>query len=270
MNTSSSNNYSFCKNCGKPGHMFHQCKFPITSIGIIAFRASEKGLQYLMICRKDSLGYVDFIRGKYPLQNKQYLLNIINEMTTTERENIQHHDFDTLWYGLWGNHVGIQYRGEEKKSRKKFNILKEGVQIKNDFYNLDSLIKECCYEWDEPEWGFPKGRRDYNEKDMDCALREFEEETGLSKENVSIVQNIVPIEEIFTGSNYKSYKHKYYMGFINDVTSKSTENYQKSEVSKLEWKYFDDCIQAIRPYNLEKIDLIRKIDRILNEYQLYR
>ena len=223
-----------------------------------------------MICRKDSLGYVDFIRGKYPLQNKQYLLNIINEMTTTERENIQHHDFDTLWYGLWGNHVGIQYRGEEKKSRKKFNILKEGVQIKNDFYNLDSLIKECSYEWDEPEWGFPKGRRDYNEKDMDCALREFEEETGLSKDNVSIVQNIVPIEEIFTGSNYKSYKHKYYMGFINDVTSKSTENYQKSEVSKLEWKYFDDCIQSIRPYNLEKIDLIRKIDRILNEYQLYR
>jgi 8-oxo-dGTP pyrophosphatase MutT (NUDIX family) len=135
---------------------------------------------------------------------------------------------------------------------------------------LDSLIKECSYEWDEPEWGFPKGRRDYNEKDMDCALREFEEETGLSKDNVSIVQNIVPIEEIFTGSNYKSYKHKYYMGFINDVTSKSTENYQKSEVSKLEWKYFDDCIQSIRPYNLEKIDLIRKIDRILNEYQLYR
>lgn len=269
MNSSSSNNYCFCNNCGKAGHMFHQCKFPITSIGIIAFRASKKGLQYLMICRKDSLGYVDFIRGKYPLQNKQYLLNIINEMTTRERENIRNFNFDTLWNDLWGNNVGIQYRGEEKKSRRKFNILKEGVQIKNDYYNIESLIDETKYNWNEPEWGFPKGRRDYNEKDIECALREFEEETGFSKEKIKIVQNIVPIEEIFTGSNYKSYKHKYYIGFMNNDQCVSTENFQKSEVSKLEWKYFDDCLNSIRPYNLEKIELIKKINKILNEYQLY-
>ena len=25
-----------------------------------------------MICRKDSLGYVDFMRGKYPLHNKEF------------------------------------------------------------------------------------------------------------------------------------------------------------------------------------------------------
>ena len=30
--------YSFCNNCGKQGHLYHQCKRPITSIGIVAFR----------------------------------------------------------------------------------------------------------------------------------------------------------------------------------------------------------------------------------------
>ena len=30
-----------------------------------------------MICRKDSLGYVDFMRGKYPIFNKSYITNII-------------------------------------------------------------------------------------------------------------------------------------------------------------------------------------------------
>ena len=35
---SGSKKYMFCNNCGKQGHMFHRCKKPITSIGIIAFR----------------------------------------------------------------------------------------------------------------------------------------------------------------------------------------------------------------------------------------
>ena len=134
---------------------------------------------------------------------------------------------------------------------------------------MDSLIKECSYEWDEPEWGFPKGRRDYNEKDMDCALREFEEETGLSKDNVSIVQNIVPIEEIFTGSNYKSYKHKYYIAYIDNINSDSPIEYQESEVSKVQWLSFDECLKIIRPYNLEKQDIIERVDNILKKYSLY-
>jgi len=44
-----SKNTNICNNCGKQGHMFHQCKLPITSYGIIAFRSSEEGIQYLMI-----------------------------------------------------------------------------------------------------------------------------------------------------------------------------------------------------------------------------
>ncbi len=75
-----SKQYNFCNNCGKNGHMFHHCKQPITSIGIIAFRYNKGVVEYLMIRRKDSLGFVDFMRGKYPLHNKNYLMNIINEM----------------------------------------------------------------------------------------------------------------------------------------------------------------------------------------------
>ena len=40
-----------------------------------------------MIRRKDSLGYVDFLRGKYPLFNKRYLLNIISEMTNERKKH---------------------------------------------------------------------------------------------------------------------------------------------------------------------------------------
>ncbi len=70
--------YNFCNNCGKHGHVFHQCKNPITSIGIIVFNIDvSNNIEYLLIRRKDSLGYVDFMRGKYPIYNRRYLLNII-------------------------------------------------------------------------------------------------------------------------------------------------------------------------------------------------
>ena len=151
---------------------------------------------------------------------------------------------------------------------EKFNILKEGVQIKNDFYNLDSLIKECSYEWDEPEWGFPKGRRNYQEKDLSCALREFEEETGYCKLNLNIIQNLVPFEEIFTGSNYKSYKHKYFLANIKN-NIKPSFSFQTTEVSKIKWFSFNDCLKIIRPYNLEKIEIINRVNKLLNKYTLY-
>ena len=39
------------------------------------------------------------------------------------------------------------------------------------------------------EWEFPKGRRNYMETDIKCALREFQEETGISKESIKIIND---------------------------------------------------------------------------------
>ena len=41
-----------------------------------------------------------------------------------------------------------------------------------------TLVKESQTNWLTPEWGFPKGRRNYQETDITCAYREFNEETG--------------------------------------------------------------------------------------------
>ena len=122
--------------------------------------------------------------------------------------------------------------------------------------------------WIEPEWGFPKGRRNFQEKDLNCALREFEEETGYLKSNVKLVQNIIPYEEIFTGSNMKSYKHKYFLGFI-DPSIKTTNTFQETEVSEVKWLNYTECIEKIRPYNLEKINILNKVNKVLQEYSLY-
>ena len=79
---------NICNNCGKYGHLFHQCKLPITSYGIILFRTINKKRQYLMIRRRDTFGYIDFIRGKYSINNVEQIQHIFNEMTILEKTRI--------------------------------------------------------------------------------------------------------------------------------------------------------------------------------------
>ena len=261
---------NICNNCGKFGHMFHQCKQPITSLGIIAFRSGNPGIEYLLIRRRNTLGFLDFMRGKYPLYNKEYLLNIVNEMTNEEKNMLRTKDFDELWSFLWGVSLGIQYRNEERISKEKIISLKIGIIIKNSEYNLLSLLDESTTNWDEPEWGFPKGRRNYQEKDLQCAIREFEEETLYNKNDLNIIQNLLPYEEIFTGSNYKSYKHKYFLAYMDIDEKRDNEHiYENSEISKLEWFSYENACKVIRPYNLEKLTILEKVNKILTQYRLY-
>ena len=124
MNTKQS---QFCNNCGKMGHSYNQCCKPITSLGMVAFNKllDKDCLKYLLICRKDSLGYVEFMRGKYPLYNQEYIQNIINEMTIQEKANLLTKDFNSLWKELWGDYYGVQYTTEEKSASEKFYQMPE-------------------------------------------------------------------------------------------------------------------------------------------------
>lgn len=272
------NNYElkyehFCNNCGKNGHMFNQCKLPITSFGVISFRMNQNGqYEFLMIRRKDTLGYIDFMRGKYSINDKDYIINLVKQMTIAEKMKIKTTDFDELWKDVWGKseQLSNQYKSEQYDSMDKFNKLKTGVMSNNEYYTIDTIILESenAEQWTEPEWGFPKGRRNYYEKDYDCALREFFEETGYNPKLLKNIHNILPFEEIFTGSNYKSYKHKYYLMFMQYENSIIKTKYEETEVSEMSWKTLEECISSIRHYNLEKIKLISNIHACLMKYKL--
>jgi 8-oxo-dGTP pyrophosphatase MutT (NUDIX family) len=269
-------NTNVCNNCGKPGHLFHQCKLPITSYGIILFKPEfepkpkqeleqEGGgsYKYLMIRRKDSFGFTDFIRGKYSLCNVQQIQNMVNEMSMEEKNMILTSPFEEMWEKTFS----LQLKNEEYISKKKFTQIKEGVVYQNTNIQLKDIVENSNTNWNETEWEFPKGRRNPKEKDLECALREFHEETGIFPFKIKIVENILPFEEIFIGTNYKSYKHKYFLACM--VEEDDLNGFQTSEVSKIEWKNIDQCLKDIRPYNLEKKKLITNINKVLQEYRLY-
>jgi 8-oxo-dGTP pyrophosphatase MutT (NUDIX family) len=250
---------------------------PIMSIGIVVFRKIKDSIQYLMIRRKDTLGFIEFIRGKYSIYNKEYILNLLNEMTKDEKQRLRTDTFSKLWNDIWcisdktNKKENMQYKNEESISLEKYNALKSGIILQNDpievIYTLDSLLDESdqsSNQWIEPEWGFPKGKRNINEKDYDCALREFYEETGYDKKYLKLIENILPFEEIFMGSNYKSYKHKYYLMTMEEKVN-INHLYDNFEVSKIEWKTYEDCLYSIRHYNLEKKRILCNIHNTILE-----
>ena len=133
-------NTNTCNNCGKQGHSFHQCKLPITSYGVIVFRPSLDGLQFLMIRRKDSFGYIDFIRGKYSPYNIYQIQNIVNEMSLTEKQRILTEPFEDLWKTMWGETTNSQYKNEEQHYA---SVYKHFTPLSN-FLGQKALHKICC------------------------------------------------------------------------------------------------------------------------------
>jgi ADP-ribose pyrophosphatase YjhB (NUDIX family) len=227
------------------------CKTPITSYGVIHINYSRK---YLMICRKNTLGFVDFMRGRYSLQNPHYIMNLIDEMTLSEKEAVVNKTFGEL--STWGNYDDV--------AKDRFTTLQAGMITTNgEFVSTKSLVAQSETRWTTPEWGFPKGRRNAYESEINCALREYDEETGYDRHKLELLVNIMPFEEIFTGSNYKSYIHKYFVGLGN---STPTRGFQESEVGDLKWFTYEQAMDAIRPYNVERKKVLSHVHEMLQKH----
>jgi 8-oxo-dGTP pyrophosphatase MutT (NUDIX family) len=256
-----------CCNCNELGHIVKHCNRPITSYGIILYRYNtNKEIEYLLICRKHSIGYIEFIRGNYNISDTNYLIKIFKTMTKKEIQDITNLPFRDLWTNLWNNKY--KYNKEYLHSKNKF------YNLKNNKYSLNvhTLIKKT-YQYDQPEWGFPKGRKNIDEHNIDTAKREFFEETNISKEHYTILKKndtYITFEEKYDAFNNKTYKLIYYIAHLHNDTINIVSNfnkYQKNEISQLDFFSLDDAINIIRPYYNEKKKIIKKINTFIKMYK---
>ena len=254
-----------CINCGFTGHTSKNCNFPITSFGIIAYKINQHGVYYLMVQRKDSLCYTEFIRGKYDIKNIKYIAKLVNNMTEQEKARLSTWTFDRLWNNLWVNNMN-NMRKEYNTSIHKFKMLKNGFLIKSNGevlnVNMDYFTSSDMHIA-ENEWEFPKGRRKINERDINCALREFEEESGISKGSVVVDDGQKQYEEIFVGNNRLRYRNIYYMASytmdnLYDDFFKSTNLDQVKEIKDVKWMDFDNVCGKINR-KIEKLELFKRI-----------
>lgn len=261
-----------CANCGGYGHLYKSCNHPVISYGVICYQIcfDEETKTYmpkfLMVQRKDSLSYVEFIRGKYNPENRSYLLKLFSNMTNEERDRIQTCDFDNLWKNMWcktEDETNKNFTKEYLDASEKFSMLKKGFILRNDDeglinFSLDYIFQNTEAVYSETEWGFPKGRRNINEDDISCALREFKEESGINIKSTRLLTEIKPLEEVFSGSNKIRYKHVYYVArYVGNDFYNNTNSCK--EIKNVEWFTFEEMINHIRPYNVERRELAKRV-----------
>ena len=282
-----------CANCGKPGHLYRICNEPISSFGIICVRIvqdSKGGVhpEYVMVQRKDSLSFVEFIRGKYNLQNRGYILRLLINMTQEERAHLHTMQFDELWHGFWQSDHSCGFIKEYEQSKNMFRLLQEGYLVRGcgkrrvppTFFSLKTALSATSSQavYTETEYGFPKGRRNINETDISCACREFSEETGLIIDDMEMCNGELstPYEEIFIGSNHTRYRHVYYIACPKrsvqhsgawsepgNQPRKVLDPVQSREIKTVGWFDAESVLDRIRPENEERRDMFKHIDKVI-------
>ncbi len=183
----------------------------VVSYGIACVRRNPETRNYevLMIKKRATYAFIDFIRGRYDPMRHYDLEFMFSEMTINEKVLIRGRNFHTIWMYCW---VRDPIKNADKnmynKSQKKFNQL---CEYRDGQYLLDLLNKsQHC----DLLWEIPKGRLNKNEIPMDSAVREFEEETGLKKSDYRLLFDEHTIDYTFSDGGIR-YKYIYYMAVFN-------------------------------------------------------
>ena len=219
----------------------------------------NNNIQFLLVQRKNSLGYLEFMRGRYNINNNELIIKLFMQMTPEEINDINNKDFDYLWNNLWDiNNIKNKYHHKEYiASKEKFYQLK---------LNNNIIFENIKPSFDFNEWGFPKGRRELYESDLVCAIREFEEETYIKEDDYYIFEKCNYIRENLIGTNGINYTHNYFLALLQKNNIILEDNKNNKEIGNIKIMNIKDCIELIRPYHTEKINIIKTIYLLINNF----
>lgn len=281
-------NNMYCNNCRRKGHIHRKCPYPITSYGLITFRIQDGKLYFLMINRRHSINYLEYIKHRFIYYNQKtnsYYCNInqakyiFEHLTIKEYEKIKlsaaegPQGFENLWKNDIFKYNTFVKKYEFDQSMKKHKQFYKGIKSKYNHISLCNVMNKYKPLYTETEWGFPKGRSIEKEDFLTCAKREWKEETGLDDACVKMI-NTIPITEEYMGSNKVKYKITYYIGeYIDKDKDKDTpfkvnvgvdenNSQQCMEIRDVQWFTYEEVLRKIRPYYRDK-------KRIFNEVYLF-
>lgn len=269
-----------------------------SGISCIRYNKSTKKYEILVIKKRYSYFFASFVFGQYNKKDDKRLKFLFDGMTVQEKIDILSLKFDILWYKIWLEIPEVFHKPKlnfdvtdvesmaktwkeiyKQKASNNFVKYDSGSMSKLDFYikkknkfessfvsdngkRLRSLLTDSTHA--ELHWEIPKGRRSKNETVMDCAIREFEEETNIGIESYNIMFNIDPIVESYVSSHIK-YIHSYYIAYTSKVfepSIKFSNGNQISEVDSIKWVDMDEIQYIDHSGRLQKL-----VQRIFNIFK---
>ena len=194
-------------------------------------------------------------------------------MTPDEITIIETQSFDEMWNNfcpdtdITDSKKQFYKNKEYTDSKEKYNALKYKIDVE---LGLDFYVKNVKPFYNTPEWSYPKGRKNKGETDMDCAIREFCEETNYNVSDIKLFPNVKPFIENITGTNGVNYRHIYYLAkdISNNVPIIDERNC--SEIGDIGYFTYEETIQMFRKYHIEKKSIARNaflyyLDTLLNK-----
>lgn len=232
------------------------------SYGVVCFEKDENdNIRYLMVKRRFTYSFCEFLYGSYDLRNIDYMLLLFSRMSIQELtllKNIQ--DFDKLWNIMWLKDFYFEHC--YNNGLIKYTKLKNGYVYNNTHYNLEKILNLTTSKYNDSEWGFPKGRREIGEKKVESALREFEEETGI--ENYTLL-DIPYVFENHIAINQVQYKTLLY--FVKTNEQISVDKVDKQEISDIKWFTFEELRETLRDYQSSIVTAVQYAENhIKNHY----
>ena len=228
------------------------------SYGLIIFVNYGENIYYLIQQNRNTFEFVDFIRGMW--RDNTCLRHMFSHMTEEERYRITNYTFDELWKDLFV--YKNFYRDDDyTKSRKIFEDIKQYIPL---------IIKRTKSVVSSPQWGFPKGKKNYQESSVECAIRETEEETKISKYLINVEKSLT-WKEKFKGTDGKKYSTQYYLAWMNNIVMPSNiilnKNIRKEtlseEVQQIKWL----SLESARDYlNNERYEILKNVERCCRLY----
>ena len=247
-----------CNNCGMRGHMSRDCNKPIRSYGVILLKDIEKESKIVLINRKDSVCYIDIVRGRYNIHSNKKLKLLFSRITIDEYNKLVNDSFDNIWKDLWA----ITEIGNTSDYNYCKNKHSELIKIIDEFKDLPIYT--------ETEWEIPKGKQNKNELYHIAAKRELEEETNIKKDDYELIINISSVKELFIGEDDVNYENIYYIGICKDdsnIKINKDNPEQINEVKNTGLFTKNEALSKIRHYNKSKINIINNIFEFVDKYK---
>jgi 8-oxo-dGTP pyrophosphatase MutT (NUDIX family) len=164
------------------------------SVGVILFRYTKGKWKTVIVKRKYTYAFIEFIKAGKKLLDKKYVRDIAKSMTIRELEELRTTDFETIYKEFCGTVNDYSRWCSELWKRRG-----------NDW------IKSICPIRDTP-WELPKGKLKRKEDPLIGAMREFKEETSIHECDYRLTSAKIDHRII---NNSKMYNYTYYIGYCN-------------------------------------------------------
>jgi ADP-ribose pyrophosphatase YjhB (NUDIX family) len=220
-----------------------------------------------MIKKNTTYHFAEFLNGKYSTGARETIIRLFNGMSFYEKKDILSLNFSQMWYRLHNENDYVMRKKSNSYIKKKSKF--ENAFMCDGGKFLNELMSESKITADTP-WEFPRGRKQNNEKDINTALRELQEEAGVNIEQIKILYHIDPYRESYTDYRVK-YKNTYYFAEMED------EKYNpfidatniSGEVSNISWISLGD-LESLKLDDNSKKRLKMLLKNVSSRYRTFR